>query len=107
MAEAEDNSWFGGPDILASTAGRPVESERYKLFGVLYHHGKSTSNGHYTVAVLCRNGDGGSGENWLHIDDETMNAVRQEDMFGDSDDGRADDRCACMLFYCRTAPART
>jgi ubiquitin carboxyl-terminal hydrolase 10 len=90
---------------MALIAGRPVESKRYKLFGVLYHHGESTGSGHYTASVLRRNGDG-SGEDWMHINDETMNAVRHEDMFGGNDDERVDDRCACMLFYCRTASAR-
>ena len=91
---------------MALTAGRPLESERYKLFGVLYHHGKSTSSGHYTVSVLRQNGAGGSGEEWLHIDDETVNSVRHEDMFGSNDDERVGDLCVCMLFYCRTASTR-
>ena len=78
-----------------------------KLCGVLYHHGASAGSGHYTVDVLHQNGDSGSGEGWLHIDDETVSAVRQEDVFGGSDNERADDRCAYMLFYCSTATAWT
>jgi hypothetical protein len=50
-----------------------------------------------------QNGDGGSGEAWLHIEDEAVSAVRHEDVFGGE---RADGRCAYMLFYCRTAPTQ-
>jgi ubiquitin carboxyl-terminal hydrolase 10 len=81
-----------------------VEPVHYKLYGVLYYHGKSASSGHYTVDVLHRNGDSGNGEAWLHIDDEVVSAVRPEDVFGSGEDERVDDRCAYMLFYCRIAP---
>ena len=75
----------------------------YKLFGVLYHHGESAGSGHYTVNVLHQTGDSGGEEGWLHIDDETVSAVQHEEVFGGLDDGRGDNRCAYMLFYCRTA----
>jgi ubiquitin carboxyl-terminal hydrolase 10 len=79
----------------------------YKLYGVLYHHGESAGSGHYTVDVLHPNGYSGSWGAWLHIDDETVSTVRQEDVFGGDDNERVDDRCAYMLFYCRTAVAWT
>ena len=34
-----------------------------------------------------------------------VGAMRLENMFGDHNNERLDDRCAFMLFYCRTAPA--
>jgi hypothetical protein len=34
-----------------------------------------------------------------------VSAVRHEDVFEGHDNKRLDDRCAYMLFYCRTAPA--
>jgi hypothetical protein len=43
----------------------------------------------------------------LHIDDEAVSAVREEDVFGGHERERGDDRCVYMLFYCRTASART
>jgi ubiquitin carboxyl-terminal hydrolase 10 len=92
---------------MAPVSGKSVEPAHYKLYGVLYHHGESTRSGHYTVDVLHPNGDSGGGEGWLHIDDEIVSAVRHEDVFGAHDNERGDNRGAYMLFYCRTASART
>ena len=96
-----------GSEIMSSVAGKFAEPVHYKLYGVLYHHGESAGSGHYTVDVLHQNGDSGGGEGWLHIDDEAVNTVRHEDVFWGHDNELVDDRCAYMLFYCRTAPART
>ena len=90
---------------MAPISRKSAEPVHYKLYGVLYHHGESASSGHYTVDVLHPNGDGGSGEAWLHIDDEAVDVVRHEDVFGSHE--RVDNRCAYMLFYCRTGPAWT
>lgn len=89
---------------MAVEAGTSVEQVQYKLYGVLYHHGESASSGHYTVDVLHPNGDSSSrnpGETWLHIDDETVSPVRDEDVFGGHNNERVDDKCAYILFYCR------
>jgi ubiquitin carboxyl-terminal hydrolase 10 len=91
------------PEITALVAGKSAEPAHYKLYGVLYHHGDSAGSGHYTVDVLHPNGDGGSGESWLHIDDEAVSVVQHEEVFGSHDNERGEDRCAYMLFYCRTA----
>ena len=61
---------------MAPVAGKSVEPTHYKLYGVLYHHGESAGSGYYTVDVLHPNGDGGSREAWLHINDEAVCAVR-------------------------------
>jgi ubiquitin carboxyl-terminal hydrolase 10 len=89
---------------MAPVSGKPAESAHYKLYGVLYHHGKSAGSGQYTVDVLHQSREGGSGEAWLHIDDEAVSAVRHEDVFGGHDNEQVGDRSAYMLFYCRTAP---
>jgi len=101
-------------DIMAPAARRPAQPARYTLYGVLYHHGVSAGGGHYTLHVLHPNRDGSGrgsgssgGEAWLHIDDETVSAVRHEDVFGGHDNDRADDRCAYLLFYRRAPPSRT
>ena len=86
---------------------RPSEPPRYKLYGVLYHHGDSAGSGHYTVDVLHPNKDGETGEGWLHIDKEAMWPMRHGDVFGEHGSERAaDERCAYLLFYCHT-PAET
>jgi ubiquitin carboxyl-terminal hydrolase 10 len=84
---------------MAPASGRSALPARYKLNGVLYHHGWSARGGHYTVDVLHPNAHGGSGEGWLHIDDESVRSVQHEDVFGRGDNERADDRCAYLLFY--------
>ena len=92
-------------DIMVPNAQRPSEPPRYKLYGVLYHHGESAGNGHYTLDVLCPNGDGDRGEDWLHIDDELVTQMRHEDVFGEHGiEQAAEERCAYLLFYCRTSP---
>ena len=96
-----------GPDIMTPVAGKSAEPVHYKLYGVLYHHGKSAGSGHYTVDVLHPNGGSGNGEAWLHIDDEDVSAVWSEDVFGRGNNERGDERCAYMLFYYRTAPTQT
>ena len=84
------------------------EPPHYKLYGVLYHHGESAGNGHYTLDVLRPNGDGDTAEDWLHIDDEVVTRMGHEDVFReDGTERAANERCAYLLFYCRTSPIGT
>ncbi|KAN0076812.1 hypothetical protein V8E55_010667 [Tylopilus felleus] len=88
-------------DVMAP--GKKLHGTRYKLFGVLYHHGLSASGGHYTLDVLHPNIDNAVGtvkprEGWIRIDDELVSDVRPEDVFGPPE---RDDRCAYLLFYRR------
>lgn len=55
---------------VISPARRAEAQRRYKLFGVVYHHGRFASGGHYTVDVLRQDRS-----EWLHIDDTTWNPV--------------------------------
>jgi ubiquitin carboxyl-terminal hydrolase 10 len=88
---------------MAPVAGESAEPVHYKLYGALSYHGESAGSGHYTVDVLHPNGDSGSGEAWLHIDDEAVSAVQPGEMFGGHDNERMSN--VYMLFYCRTTPA--
>jgi ubiquitin carboxyl-terminal hydrolase 10 len=88
---------------MLPNAQLPSEPPHYKLYGVLYHHGESASNGHYTLDVLRP-----TGEDWLHIDDEAVTRMGHEDLFGEDGTERgAEERCAYLLFYCRTSPIGT
>ena len=91
-----------GLEIMAPFSGKSAEAVHYRLYGVLYHHGESAGSGHYTVDVLHPNEESGSGEAWLHIDDEVLSYVRHDDVFKGHDNERVDNQCAYMLFYCRT-----
>ena len=85
--------------IAQNPTGTPPGS--YTLYGVLYHHGNSANEGHYTVDVLHLNRNGGDGEGWLRIHDEIVRDVQHEDVFGGHDNGQTDDRCPYLLFYRR------
>ncbi|KII88282.1 hypothetical protein PLICRDRAFT_110490 [Plicaturopsis crispa FD-325 SS-3] len=91
-------------DLMSPT--RKLHTTRYKLFGVLYHHGLSASGGHYTLDVLHPNRDLSNKprEAWIRIDDELVSDVRPDDVFGGLD---RDDRCAYLLFYRRVGAPRT
>ncbi len=57
--------------VLASGAGLP----KYRLIGVVYHHGKNASGGHYTVDVRRQDG-----REWIRLDDTVIRRVASEDV---------------------------
>lgn len=48
---------------------------KYRLIGVVYHHGKNASGGHYTVDVRRQDG-----KEWIRLDDTVIRRVRSEDV---------------------------
>lgn len=48
---------------------------RYRLAGVVYHHGKNASGGHYTVDVRRQ-----EGREWIRIDDTVIRRIRSDDV---------------------------
>ena len=75
---------------------------------MLYHHGESAGSGHYTVDILRPRGNDGTGEVWLHIDDEVVTKVRRKDAFGEHGTERGvDERFVFLLFYYHTSPMGT
>ncbi|ESZ94067.1 hypothetical protein SBOR_5543 [Sclerotinia borealis F-4128] len=48
---------------------------KYRLIGVVYHHGKNASGGHYTVDVRRQDG-----KEWIRLDDTVIKRVRREDV---------------------------
>ncbi|KAK9245344.1 hypothetical protein V1506DRAFT_538705 [Lipomyces tetrasporus] len=79
----------------------------YKLFGVVYHHGKSTEGGHYTVDLHYKHSD-----TWINFDDVSIKEIQPEDIETVYEDesamrrriimggsGDLDERTAYLLFY--------
>ncbi|KAJ3145087.1 hypothetical protein HDU86_001158 [Geranomyces michiganensis] len=63
----------------------------YRLFAVVYHHGKHAAGGHYTADVQRSSGE------WLRFDDTLIAKISETDVLGEKRD-----RQAYMLFYVRS-----
>ena len=48
---------------------------KYRLIGVVYHHGKSAAGGHYTVDILRQDS-----REWIRMDDTIIRRIRAEDV---------------------------
>ena len=48
---------------------------KYRLIGVVYHHGKNASGGHYTVDLRRQ-----EGREWIRLDDTVIRRIRSEDV---------------------------
>lgn len=48
---------------------------KFRLDGVIYHHGQNASSGHYTVDVRRQ-----EGHEWIRIDDQSIKRIRSEDV---------------------------
>ncbi|ODV97335.1 hypothetical protein PACTADRAFT_49067 [Pachysolen tannophilus NRRL Y-2460] len=64
-------------------------ARNYKLNGVVYHHGTSAEDGHYTVDVLRKAGS------WIRIDDGNIYELAEDDVLNNTDDIRS----AYILMY--------
>ncbi|KAK6520393.1 hypothetical protein TWF506_000657 [Arthrobotrys conoides] len=60
-------------EALSPTRRSSPHPARYKLTGVVYHHGKSATNGHYTVDVKRQDG-------WIRIDDTIVKRITGNDV---------------------------
>ena len=56
---------------------------KYRLIGVVYHHGKNASGGHYTVDVRRQ-----EGREWIRLDDTVIRRIRSDDV---AEDGSEED----------------
>lgn len=58
-------------NVMMAQGGLP----KYRLIGVIYHHGKNASGGHYTVDVRRQ-----EGREWIRLDDTLIRRVKSEDV---------------------------
>jgi ubiquitin carboxyl-terminal hydrolase 10 len=56
---------------MAAHGGFP----KYRLTGVIYHHGKNANGGHYTVDIRRQDG-----KEWIRLDDTLIRRIRSEDV---------------------------
>lgn len=48
---------------------------KYRLIGVIYHHGKNANGGHYTVDIRRQDG-----REWIRVDDTLIRRIRSDDV---------------------------
>jgi ubiquitin carboxyl-terminal hydrolase 10 len=58
-------------NVMMAQGGLP----KYRLTGVIYHHGKNASGGHYTVDVRRQDG-----REWIRLDDTVIRRIKSEDV---------------------------
>ena len=59
-------------NLLSAQGGVPP---KYQLTGVIYHHGKNASGGHYTVDIRRQDG-----REWIRMDDTVLRRIRSEEV---------------------------
>ncbi|KAF3931691.1 hypothetical protein ABW19_dt0202893 [Dactylella cylindrospora] len=64
-------------EALSPTNRSSQKRPKYKLISVVYHHGKSATNGHYTVDVRRQDG-------WIRIDDTIVKRIQENDLLADA-----------------------
>ncbi|KAF8674192.1 peptidase C19 family [Rhizoctonia solani] len=82
------------PEIVSPTR-RTKQSIKYQLYGVVYHHGKHATGGHYTIDVLRQDHS-----EWVRIDDTHIEPVTEKDVTAHEKHAKAD-KTAYLLFYRR------
>lgn len=81
-------------DIMSQPCRRVSGFTKYALFGVVYHHGRLATGGHYTVAVRRQDNSG-----WIHIDDTHVWPIPAEQVVFPTHGNKSDVGQAYLLFY--------
>ncbi|KAF9507625.1 hypothetical protein BS47DRAFT_1303785 [Hydnum rufescens UP504] len=90
------------PNDVLSPAQRAARPLRYRLYGVIYHHGKFATGGHYTVDLLRQDHS-----EWIRVDDTQIEAISESDVSVlTPDKGLDKDKVAYLLFYQRVSDER-
>ncbi|KAJ3159838.1 hypothetical protein HDU88_008716 [Geranomyces variabilis] len=79
------------PPSPSTPAPNNILQPEYRLFAVVYHHGKHAAGGHYTADVQRSSGE------WLRFDDTLIAKIEERDVVAEKKD-----RQAYMLFYVRS-----
>ncbi|KAI0260986.1 hypothetical protein BGY98DRAFT_1116470 [Russula aff. rugulosa BPL654] len=81
LRDARQQMLGASTHIMVPNAQPLSEPPHYKLYGVLYITGNLQAT---ALHARCSspNGDGNTGEDWLHIDDEVVTRMGHEDVFG-------------------------
>ena len=67
---------------------------KYRLIGVVYHHGKNASGGHYTVDVRRQDG-----REWIRLDDTVIKRIRSEEVAEAGSEEEAKDLAAALELH--------
>ncbi|KAJ3415974.1 hypothetical protein HDV05_003571 [Chytridiales sp. JEL 0842] len=78
------------PEYISPASRSQHQHLEYRLFAVVYHHGRFATGGHYTCDVLRQN------EEWMHIDDDVIEMIPESEVIKDHED-----REPYMLFFAR------
>ncbi|ODV84076.1 hypothetical protein CANARDRAFT_181984, partial [[Candida] arabinofermentans NRRL YB-2248] len=54
------------------------EEPKYKLIGVVYHHGRTAEGGHYTVDVLDSSDLKAKNDEWIRVDDTQVSVISSD-----------------------------
>ncbi|WFD44535.1 ubiquitinyl hydrolase 1 [Malassezia psittaci] len=84
------------PSILSGPYRKSGAVPEYALFGVVYHHGRLATGGHYTASVLRQDNSG-----WIHIDDTYARTIPAEDVLRADLCNEGMPSPAYLLFYHR------
>ncbi|PKI84909.1 ubiquitinyl hydrolase 1 [Malassezia vespertilionis] len=84
------------PEMMSALLRTTETNLQYTLFGVVYHHGRLATGGHYTVAVMRQDGSG-----WIHIDDTYVSPIPTEEVLHPQKSAQLGSGQAYLLFYHR------
>lgn len=95
LARKEQNGYVEAPDeddLFPQSAESKFKTHQYELFGMIVHHGYSTSRGHYYALIKVTNVHSAQPGKWAKFDDEKVSLIDQSQISSYS-------QKAYLLFY--------
>lgn len=90
-------------ELGGAPRGGAKSDDSYRLFAVIYHHGRTADGGHYTCHVRDLSHPGGAGGEllpWMYFDDASMTEQSLGTVLADKGSAQS----AYLLFYIRHGP---